>query len=190
MRKLRAWLLFTLVLIASLSAGPRLRGAPATAGGLNIEIQVVPQVSLRISTPGQKAISGAPLLLEFGRVDAFGISRSAGVYVENLPQGAAYYFPVQIEVGSSGSSLRGALRAQLAPGGNTTQPQIFEGEGERMMPGQALHVLRGGETALVSPAIAGAQIFPRIVGVVVRPETPAGPFSGELQYSLEMGAGI
>ncbi|MFO1520237.1 MAG: hypothetical protein U1F57_11355 [bacterium] len=178
-----------IILAAAGGLGNDSFSAQKVSSGLTLEIQVVPMTSLRISSEGREAPPGGVLSLDFGNVDAFGNSRSPGVFVEVYPWGAAYYFPLQVTAGSSGGVAGPALSVRLLPGNSLPSAQFFEETGERLSPGQSFRPLNLGQPSVVAPRITGIQQFNRVIGVMIKPENPAGRFLAQFEYSLEIGGG-
>lgn len=157
------------------------------ARGLNLEIEVVSQASLSISGTAQPAFYGNSLRLNLGNIDAFGINRTSGVFIEKTESGMAYYQSLQINAGiTGGKNNRRNLKVSLLRANPTTGFFIEDG-GDRIDPGQSPIFMNVGQSKIIKHNISGFQSFDRILGVVVRPETIAGPFSAQVVYSLEEG---
>lgn len=155
------------------------------SSGLNLEIEVVSRASLSISTPTQASPIGGNLKVNFGNIDAFGINQNSGVSTEETPLGMAYYQNLTINAGITGSFGKQQNLKVTLLSSNPNSANFFEAAGQRLNPGENPSIIKLGQTKTIVQNISKFSSFNRVLGIIVNPETAAGRFSAEIQYSLE-----
>ncbi|MBL7684787.1 MAG: hypothetical protein JNK65_02000 [Deltaproteobacteria bacterium] len=170
---------------------PALSYAASTNTGLSIEAQVISRTTLKISAPGLlEGSQNQNLLLRLGPVDAFCQNRPAGVNTELIDSGCLYYQNILITAGSTGGiSSVSSLQMTFLPGGNLNSENFFEEDSKTAAKSKIFHSIVAGRGETVIPQIEGIQQFERSVGLIIRPETPPGAFSQQIQYTL-LGGGL
>ncbi len=156
--------------------------------GLTIEVQVVPQAILQISSVGQQSNLQGGINLDFGEMDAFGQHRSPGILVQRVKDGAIYYHPIIVHAGTSGgTNYRGNLKVALNPGSNNSHLEFIELAGRYEVPTSVPNSINLGEVRTIASNISKAEGHERLVGIFIHHNTPGGNITAQMEYSLEVG---
>jgi len=160
---------------------------------VNAEVLSYIELTITAASGAQIESRGRDMLLRFGTVDAFGLSRSnqfVAVHPLSDRSGALYAVPLKI---TAGLSAVGSKRGQLSvkrkgAGGPDAVPRHglvlgnFRGTYRTQRDFEILH-----PQASVSVARdlgAGNHVFTRDVGLFVRPRDTAGRRSGRIMFTL------
>ncbi|MCP5468028.1 MAG: hypothetical protein H7A32_02025 [Deltaproteobacteria bacterium] len=154
---------------------------------LTIEVQVVPQAVLQISSVGQESIFQSGINLDFGRMDAFGQNQKTGILIQRVQDGAIYYHPIIVKAGTSGGiHNRGRLKVSLVPGSRLSNLNFVETIGYNEAPASFSNLLNDGESRVIVNDVAETKVYERLVGVYIRHDTPGGNLTAQMEYSLEV----